>query len=182
MRLSPFFEDLKSAYDAELDDLMTDSAGHDVLAKRLRLKRKQVPDLLVMIESNPEMVAVAFHGGIRFSRPEVMSDLVAQDPEDLPGWAILLDSLHLEPWAAELTEMVLKAPNGEQFLVVTACLEYLHGRSSASPEAGERRQSDDLDGDGDDNDFDTDVDLEEAGADWLAEQGFDRKDRSSGDN
>lgn len=182
MRLSPFFEDLKSAYDAELDDLMTDSAGHDVLAKRLRLKRKQVPDLLVMIESNPEMVAVAFHGGIRFSRPEVMRDLVAQDPEDLPGWEILLGSLHLEPWAADLASVVLKAPNGEQFLVVTSCLEYLHGRTSALPEAGERRPNDDFDSDGDDGDFDTDVDLEEAGADWLAEQGFDRKDRSSGDN
>jgi hypothetical protein len=30
----------KSAYDAELDDLMTDSAGHDVLAKRLQAKRR----------------------------------------------------------------------------------------------------------------------------------------------
>jgi hypothetical protein len=26
------------------------------------------------------------------------------------------------------------------------------------------------------------VDLEEAGADWLSEQGFDRKDRFSGDH
>jgi hypothetical protein len=75
MRLSPFFEDLKSAYDAELDDLMTDSAGHDVLAKRLQAKRGQVSQLLPMIECNPEMVAVAFHGGMRFASPEVMRDL-----------------------------------------------------------------------------------------------------------
>jgi hypothetical protein len=29
---------------------------------------------------------------------------------------------------------------------------------------------------------DDDVDLEEAGADWLSEQGFDRRDRFSGDH
>jgi hypothetical protein len=34
--MSRFFEELKAAYDAELDDLMTDSAGHDVLARRLQ--------------------------------------------------------------------------------------------------------------------------------------------------
>lgn len=182
MRLSPFFEELDSAYAAELDDLMTDSAGKDVLAKRLRLKRSQVPELLVMIECNPEMVAVAFHGGMQFARPEVMIDLLAQDPEDLPEWATVLESVHLEPWAAELAKVVLTDANGERFLVVTACLEYLHGRAGASPESGERRQRDDHG----DEDFDADVDgddvdLEEAGADWLAEQGFDRKDRNSGD-
>lgn len=184
MRLSPFFEELKSAYDAELDDLMTDSAGHDVLAKRLRLKRSQVPELMVMIESNPEMVAVAFHDGMDFSivSSAVMRDLLAQEPEDLPSWEALRETVHLQPWAAELARIVLKDPNGERFLVITACLEYLHGRTSTSPETGERRQSDDFDGDGDDSDFDTDVDLDEAGADWLAEQGFDRKDRFSGDN
>ncbi len=84
MRLSSFFEELKSAYEAELDDLTTDSAGHDVLAKRLQAKRGQVSQLLPMIECNPEMVAVAFHGGMRFDSPEVMRDLAAQEPEDLP--------------------------------------------------------------------------------------------------
>lgn len=186
MSLSPFFEELKSAYDAELDDLMTDSAGHDVLAKRLQAKRGQVSQLLPMIECNPEMVAVAFHGGMRFGSREVMRDLTAQDPDDLPHWATLLSSVSLEPWAEELAEVVLKDPNGDQFLVVTACLEYLRGRSAMyaesadAPPAGDR---DDGNGEdfGIDTEIDLDVDLEETGADWLSEQGFDRKDRFSGD-
>ena len=180
MRLSPFFEDLKSAYEAELDDLMTDSAGHDVLAKRLRLKRKQLPELLPMIACNPEMVAVAFHDGMDFSVPNsaVMRDLLAQEPEDLPPWEVLRETVHLQPWAAELAEVVLKDPDGERFLVVTACLEYLHGRASASVEPSQGPPRDDFD----EEDPDADVDLEEAGADWLAEQGFDRKDRYSGDS
>lgn len=186
MSLSPFFEELKSAYDAELDDLMTDSAGHDVLAKRLQAKRGQVSQLLPMIECNPEMVAVAFHGGMRFGSREVMRDLAAQDLDDLPPWATLLSSVSLEPWAEELAEVVLKDPNGDQFLVVTACLEYLRGRSAMSSDADERRQTRDGDDDhseefGIDTEIDLDGDLDEAGADWLSEQGFDRKDRFSGD-
>lgn len=187
MRLSSFFEDLKSAYEAELDDLTTDSAGHDVLAKRLQAKRGQVSQLLPMIECNPEMVAVAFHGGMRFDSPEVMRDLAAQEPEDLPTWSELQASVHLEPWAETLANIVLKDPNGEQFLVVTACLEYLLGRSAIPSESGDGpSRGSGSDGGGDDDDgraeSDDDVDLEEAGADWLSEQGFDRRDRFSGDH
>lgn len=181
MRMSRFFEELKVAYDAELDDLMTDSAGHDVLARRLQVKRGQLAQLLPMIECNPEMVAVAFHGGMRFASPEVMRDLAAQEPEDLPPWSTLLASVALEPWAEALTAIVLKDPNGDQFLVVTACLEYLQGHSAALADAAEPASNGDRD-DGDGEEFDPDVDLEEAGADWLSEQGFDRKDRFSGDH
>ncbi|KFB66407.1 hypothetical protein [Candidatus Accumulibacter vicinus] len=185
MRLSPFFEDLKSAYDAELDDLMTDSAGHDVLAKRLKAKRGQLAQLLPMIECNPEMVAVAFHGGMRFASPEVMRDLAAQEPEDLPDWSTLLAAVELEPWAEALAEVALKDPNGDRFMVVTACLEYLQGRFAASSDPEHGRLTDqrgDIDGDQNEQDFDDDIDLAESGADWLAEQGFDRKDQFSGDH
>lgn len=182
MRLSPFFEELLSAYDAELDDLMTDSAGHDVLAKRLKAKRDQVSQLLPMLECNPEMVAVAFHGGIRFASPEVMHDLAAQDPEDLPPWSTLLAAVSLEPWAEELAKIILADPNGEQFLVVAACLEYLHGRSAISSQPAGGPATDDRGDAMDEGDSDIDLDLEEAGADWLAEQGFDRKDQFSGDH
>lgn len=182
MRLSPFFEELKSAYDAELDDLTTDSAGHDVLAGRLQAKRSQLAQLLPMIESNPEMVAVAFHRAMHFNNLEVMRDLVAQEPEDLPPWSMLLESVHLEPWAADLATVVLEDPNGEQFMVVTACLEYLHGRTGVPPEPANARANEDL-AEGEEGDDDGDgIDLEEAGADWLSEQGFDRKDRFSGDH
>jgi hypothetical protein len=187
VRLSSFFEELKSAYEAELDDLTTDSAGHDVLAKRLQAKRGQVSQLLPMIECNPEMVAVAFHGGMRFDSPEVMRDLAAQEPEDLPSWSVLLESVQLEPWADDLARIVLEDPNGEQFLVVTACLEYLLGRSAIASESGDGQSQGSTRGDGDDDgddrdDSDDEVDLEDAGADWLSEQGFDRKDRFSGDH
>lgn len=185
MRLSPFFEDLKSAYDAELDDLMTDSAGHDVLAKRLKAKRGQLAQLLPMIECNPEMVAVAFHGGMRFASPEVMRDLAAQEPEDLPDWSTLLAAVELEPWAEALAEVALKDPNGDRFMVVTACLEYLQGRFAGSSEPEHGRLTDqrgDIDGDQNEQDFDDGIDLAESGADWLAEQGFDRKDQFSGDH
>lgn len=178
MRLSPFFEELKSAYDAELDDLMTDSAGHDVLARRLQAKRGQVAQLLPMIECNPEMVAVAFHGGMRFANPDVMRDLVALEPEDLPSWETLLTSVSLEPWAADLARRVLKDPSGDHFLVVTACLEFLQGRPAGSAEPLSTTGRDEDEGD----DLELDIDLEEAGADWLSEQGFDRRDRFSGDN
>jgi hypothetical protein len=139
MSLSPFFEELKSAYDAELDDLMTDSAGHDVLAKRLQAKRGQVSQLLPMIECNPEMVAVAFHGGMRFDSPEVMRDLAAQEPEDLPHWRRCSRRSRWNPGPKRTgQQVVLKDPNGEQFLVVTACLEYLRGRSAIPSESGRR--------------------------------------------
>jgi hypothetical protein len=90
-----------------------------------------------MIECNPEMVAVAFHGGMRFASPEVMRDLAAQEPEDLPPWSDAAGVGALEPWAETLASIVLKDPNGEQFLVVTACLEYLLGRSAIPSESGD---------------------------------------------
>lgn len=180
MRLSPFFADLKSAYGAELDDLMTDSAGHDVLAKRLKVKRAQLSQLLPMIEYNPEMVAVAFHGGMRFASSELMRDLATQEPEDLPPWSALLASVSLEPWAEDLAKIVLADPNGEQFLVVTACLEYLCSGSGKLSDTAPSESPDSRDDYGED--ADEDIDLEEAGADWLAEQGFDRKDQFSGDH
>lgn len=175
MRLSPYFAELKSAYEAELEDLMTDSAGHDVLAKRLQVKRGQLPQLLPMIGCNPEMVAVAFHGGMRFTSLGVMRDLAELDPEELPPWSALLASVSLESWAADLAEIVLENPNGEQFLVVTACLEFLQSRFDGTPAQGGRPS---VDQDLDEDEFD----LDEAGAEWLAEQGFDRRDQFSGDH
>jgi hypothetical protein len=56
----------------------------------------------------------------------------------------------------------------------------MYAESADAPPAGDR---DDGNGEdfGIDTEIDLDVDLEEAGADWLSEQGFDRKDRFSGD-
>jgi hypothetical protein len=58
--------------------------------------------------------------------------------------------------------IVLKDPNGDQFLVVTACLEYLQGRSAALADAAEPASHGDRD-DGDGEDFDPDLDLGRGG-------------------
>lgn len=205
MRISRFFDDLSKAYSAELDDLRTDSEGKDILRSRLAEKRKQVQFLLPMLKSNPEMVAVAFHGGFRFMNPLVMETLTTKEAKQHPSWKSLSESVKLEPWAEPLCQAILKDADGAAFMVTAAGLEYLakskHSRQTSpsnaadmdAEDAGRREQDDatseqnelkeggDLDGnygrhgrdDGDDGD---DYDLEEAGADWLAEQGFDRKD------
>ncbi len=184
MRLSPFFHELKSAFDAELEDMSSDSAGNDVLESRLQAKRDQMPSLMSMLKSYPEMAAVAFHNGIHFVSGKAMDELVKQEPEDFPLWTSLLPSLELSAWADKLAKTVLEHPDGEQFLIVTAGLEYLHGKSdiaipqhSRSDDAEEDNDKDDggFNNDYDENDDDgTDSDLAEAGSDWLAEQGFDR--------
>ena len=86
MKLSPYFYDLRSAYQAELDDLVSDSEGKDVLRKRLAEKRNEIGFLVQMMELAPEMVAVVFHQGFRFVQPAVFEHLICQDADDLPDW------------------------------------------------------------------------------------------------
>ena len=178
MRLSPFFEDLKSAYDAELDDMSSDSAGNDVLTSRLEAKRAQIPSLMAMVKSYPEMGAVAFHNGINFTSGKVMDALVAQEPDEFPLWATLMTSLELTGWANKLAKTVLAHPDGEQLLIVAAGLEYLHGKGDIGipQHAGSDDEDQDQNGDDYGDEEGADSDLAEAGSDWLAEQGFDRKD------
>jgi len=193
LKLSSFFESLASAYDAELEDLRSDSEGNDILRKRLMTKREQVPLLLPMLKSNPEMVAVAFHGGIKFLNPLAMEMLASKEPNRFPSWKELQSSLVMELWAEKLSAVVLDNADGAQFMVTAACLEYLNksGKSRANnpsnveehdeedeedSEANEgRHHLDTRNGSGDEDEEDQ-HDLEEAGADWLVEQGFDRKD------
>lgn len=181
MRLSPFFHELKSAFDAELEDMCSDSAGNDVLESRLQAKRAQMPELMSMIKNYPEMGAVAFHTGINFVSGKVMDALVAQEPDEFPTWAKLLPSLELTDWASKLAKTVLAHPDGEQFLIVTAGLEYLHGKSDTAIPLHAASEDEDENEEGkqfsDEYDEDNaDDDLAEAGADWMAEQGFDRND------
>ncbi|MFZ6648320.1 hypothetical protein ACO0LO_21540 [Undibacterium sp. TJN25] len=194
MKLSNFFEALASAYDAELEDLRSDSEGNDILRKRLMTKRGEVPLLLPMLKSNPEMVAVAFHGGIKFPNSLVMEALASKEPNRFPSWKELKASVVLEAWAEKLSAIVLDNEDGSQFMVTTACLEYLNksGKSRAnSPSNVEESEEEDEDdgeanegryhldtrnGSGDEYEEEQEGGLEEAGAEWLAEQGFDRKD------
>ena len=167
MKLSPFFDDLFSSYGYEIEDLTYDSGGDNVLKSRLKVKRDQIDDLLQMTESHPVMVAPAFHGGFRFSKNDMLDQLVACMPDAFPTWESLTVCVELEPWAAALAKRALLSEGGNRFMVITAGLEYLMSRpgvhaSSETPPV-ERDDSDDAE------------DLGDAGEDWLGEQGFDRR-------
>ena len=185
MNLSPFFRNLRSAYQAELDDLTQDSEGKNVLRKRLADKRKEIGFLAQMIELSPEMVAVVFHQGFRFTTPAALDKLVGLQPKALPDWATLSSAVTLEPWAHSLAEVVLRQPGGDRFMAVAAGLEYLqHHPRMAQAQQAEAPEHTESDGDDDAIPLSADDDTgphddhtrEEAGADWLADQGFDRKD------
>lgn len=196
MNISPFFHQLRSAYQAEIDDLTFDSEGQDVLRQRLTERRKEVGFLLQMMELSPEMVAVIFHQGFQFKQPAVMDHLLTQESDEFPEWDTLADAIHLPPWAQDLSRVVLKEPMGEWFLTVAAGLEYMYSKPDASLAAQPESEGEEQDTERTDapsnglesgerhspsGDFDSDDERdsrahEEAGADWMAQQGFDRKD------
>ena len=179
MSLSHYFEDLTKAYRAELEDLQSDSEGNDVLAKRLKEKRSQFAALLPMIETAPEMVAVVFHGELHFDNLQAMYNLSLTEPDEFPDWDAIAPTLQLSPRMQALVTQALAAPGGERFMLTVVCLEYLHANSS-----GARARQDNQDGDGDEHDEgengrgdeDDERDLDEAGADWMADQGFDKRE------
>ncbi|MCD6026168.1 MAG: hypothetical protein K0R08_687 [Solimicrobium sp.] len=197
-KLSRYFTNLTSSYNAELDDLRTDSEGKNVLKARLAQKREQIPQLLMMLEFSPEMVAVAFHGAFFFKNSLAIESLITKEASKFPSWATLQKAIVIEPWAEKLVNTILEDPNGETFLITTVGLEYLNRCSqsrSAHPTSGQQDdQQNEWDDEGsatDNDDSDaslnsdeqateegesTEYDLEKAGADWLAEQGFDRKE------
>jgi hypothetical protein len=175
---SPFFKNLSSAYRAELDDLTFDSEGKDVLRQRLADKRKEMGFLVKMMDLSPEMVAVVFHQAFAFKSPAVMDDLLSFEADELPDWSTLAGDVTIATWAQDLADAVLAEPGGEWFLTVAASLEYMAGKPGAhATDAEDDDESDDED------DFDGDAEeradakaRKEAGDDWMAEQGFDRKE------
>jgi hypothetical protein len=192
MTVSPFFHDLCTAYQAELDDLTFDSEGGDVLRKRLADKRKEIGFLVCMMELSPEMVAVVFHQGLSFRHPAVMDHLLSHEADEFPQWSSIADSVEMTSWAHELTQVVLKEARGEWFMTVVAGLEYMAGRKVSSlavqngddeadetDDDAEDGRNDGDDGFGDESEAETEGGARarrEAGDDWMAEQGFDRKD------
>ncbi len=194
MSMSAFFRALRTSYQAEIDDLASDSEGKDVLRQRLLEKRGQIAFLSQMMESAPEMVAVAFHGGFHFELPAVMEQLLTLESDEFPDWDSLADAVQLTPWAKDMAAVLLKDPQGDWFMTVAATLEYLYQRPSPHhqdhpadneqdepAEHGARASSRNLDHG---HDFDADDDHahkndqehDEASADWLEDQGFDRKE------
>ena len=177
MTISPFFTDLRSAYQAELDDLTFDSEGKDVLSRRLADKRGEIDFLVKMMELSPEMVAVVFHQAFAFRLPAVMDDLLSFEADELPDWSGLAADISIAAWAQELADKVLSEPGGEWFLTVAAGLEYMAGKPVAHTP-----QQDDDESDNEDE-FDGDAEeradakaRKEAADDWMVDQGFDRKE------
>lgn len=178
MNLSPFFHSLRASYQSEIDDLASDSEGTDVLQQRLKAKRREIGFLVQMMEISPEMVAVVFHRGFRFTRPAVLEHLLTLEPDDFPSWDSLADCFEWQPWAQDLAAVVLQQPAGEGFMTLTLALEYQYGRpAGAASGSADHDEDDDHDRhDDEDDDADNQRLKDEAGADWMAEQGFDRKD------
>jgi hypothetical protein len=184
MSTSAYFKLLRTSYQAELDDLTSDSEGKDVLKKRLAEKRKELDFLKQMIELSPEMVAVIFHNAFTFKLPAVMDDLLTFEADELPEWSTLADVVTLADWAKEPAKVILAEPQGEQFMTVAAALEYMFHKKMHRPTVLDEEDDDNEDHDGG-ADYDSEHDKEankeaklreEAGQDWMVEQGFDRKD------
>lgn len=191
MKLSPYFYDLRSAYQAELDDLVSDSEGKDVLRKRLAEKRAEMGFLVQMMDAAPEMVAVAFHQAFRFVQTDAVERLLTQGHDELPDWHSLGHAVALEPWAQSLAQTVLREPHGARFLAVAAGLEYLQQHARLAPAAALHDDADAEDDGEDAAEHDDDYSAlsaddavephnsrtrEEAGAEWLVDAGFDRKE------
>ena len=177
MKISSYFALLRSSYEAEINDMAFDSEGKNVLRQRLAQRRKELPFLRQMMASAPEMVAIVFHQGMRFSKPALMDALVAKDQNQLPDWAALSAHVILEPWALGLAEELCKDPAGDTLMVLAAGMEYLfHHTPVAAASAGD---DEDEDKDGEDQDSEEEKEAraaQEAGNEWMAEQGFDRKE------
>jgi hypothetical protein len=181
--LSDYFDDLNKAYRAELEDLQSDSEGKNVLSKRLAEKRAQFAALLPMMAFAPEMVAPVFHGGVSFNEPAVLLMLSYAEPEEFPDWDAVRPAVQFEAWAVPLVAAVLAEADGERFLLTAVCLEFLHakagerlrGSADTGADADEAEAAEEEGDSGEREGEDQDQDLEEAGSDWLAEQGFDRR-------
>jgi len=183
MKISPFFQHLRSAYQAEIDDLTFDSEGRDVLRQRLAERRKELGFLIQMMELSPEMVSVVLHQGFRFKSTAAMDHLLSHESEDLPGWDTLADTIQLTPWAQILVDKLLDEPRGDWFLSVAAGLEYMYAKvdhtpvAKAASEDGDDEDSEDSPANAMDAEEEEEARArEEAGQDWMVEQGFDRKD------
>lgn len=176
MNKSNYFGEIASAYDAEMDDLTSDSEGKSVLAARLKDKRKEIDALLQMAEFAPEMVIPVFHRAFTFRTPAVMARaaLCEPDDDDFALWDDVADSIGIEAWAAPIVEKALAVDGGDRFMVTAAVAEFLrsHGgaTAAAAPVETEKKRGDNEDEDDGDGEM---GDLGEGGADWLSEQGFD---------
>jgi hypothetical protein len=168
---SLYFEELLERYSDELDDLRWDSAGVDILNKRLGEKRSAFSELVPMMLHAPEMVACTLHGAFRFGDVVDLDAASQSEPgePEFPAWDALQESLETAPWARPLIAICLEQDGGDEFLAMTAILEWLLSRNA--PVRSATSQAVESDGDDDTQD------LGEAGEEWLSAQGFDDLNR-----
>ena len=179
MRTSAFFGQLRSAYASEIDDMTFDSEGKNVLNQRLAQRRKELGFLRQMMELSPEMVSVVFHQGFRFKNPALIEHLLSLESDEFPDWDTVADAVVLEPWARQLADELCKEPMGEWLLTVAAGLEYLFAKPDRAAAHDDGADDEDAEKDGHDGEDDEEKaarESEEAGQDWMVEQGFDRKE------
>lgn len=176
MKKSRYFSELIKSYNDEIDDLVSDSAGHSVLQQRLNVKRHEISAILPMIEFSTEMVAVIFYDAFDFKSPGIIQQIVLSEPDDTDfvAWEALKNELMITDWAEPLIDAALQVRGGDAFLVTAAALEFLRTRTSSFEPEPELVDEDDQGNDDDEGDA---GDLSEAGADWLSEQGFETLDR-----
>ena len=161
MRISRYFTDLMATYVADIDDLKTDSSGEDVLTDRLIEKRSQLADLMPMIKTNPEMLAIIFHRSVIVKNPKVIMSYLDKEPAKFPSWDSISPSVQFQPWSSSLIEKLKTEVGGEHFLLTTVMLEHLYALYQVSEDAIEEMEAEESD------------DLAESGGEWLSEHGFD---------
>lgn len=161
MRISRYFTDLMATYVADIEDMKTDSGGDDVLADRLKEKRSQISDLMPMMNTNPEMLAVVFHRSIKVKKAATILSYLDKEPSKFPSWDSISDSVQFQPWATSLVDQLKSDADGEQFLLTAVMLEHLYALYEVSEDATEEMETEESD------------DLAESGNEWMAEQGFD---------
>jgi hypothetical protein len=168
---SLYFEDLFERYSSDLDDLRTDSEGRDVLARRLQDRRKEFASLMPLLEDAPELAAAALHGAFRNGDRKLLDRAANSAPglAAFPGWKQLAPTLEIAPWARPLIATCLQQPEGDDFLVSAAVLDWMQNEDLRRPQAAIHAEDEDEDEDRED--------LGDAGRDWLAEQGFDDFER-----
>jgi hypothetical protein len=161
MRISRYFTDLMATYVADINDFKTDSDGMDVLAERLIEKRSQIQDLMPMMKSNPEMMAIIFHKSVAIKKTAAIMSYLDKEPAMFPAWDEISPSVQFQPWATSIIDKLKSEAGGENFLLTTVMLEHLYALYEVSEDAIEEMETEESD------------DLAESGGEWLSEHGFD---------
>jgi len=174
MNKSVYFHELCGEYEAELDDLGTDTEGRDVLDRRLAQKRQAFASLLPMVGMAPVMVAPVFHRAFGFHNvPRGLMEAVMEgEPGDFPAWPEVAAGVGLAEWAVPYVDAALAEPGGEDFLVTTVGLEYAVRAARRSPGTA---TEDGVERERDEGERDEHEDAEALGEDFLEQQGFDRR-------